>query len=216
MGSIQMKLVVFDLDGTLNRTDLYAVPAHRTAFEELGMFGMTDEEIISNFGASDSEYLKKMVPHLNGEQARRHLSRVAELESYFMKEFHGEYEGVTDMMSELKEQGYWIAVCSNSSQTYIRMVLDTLNLSRFVDEIQELIEGKDKVYTLSLLLKRLRPQAAVMVGDRFYDMDAAVENGIPFIGCAYGYGKEAEMAAANVMVNCAGDITKAVRGLIGA
>ena len=55
MDSVQNKLVVFDLDGTLNRTDLYSVPAHRTAFEELGMFGITDEEIISNFGAGDSE-----------------------------------------------------------------------------------------------------------------------------------------------------------------
>ncbi len=215
MDSVQIKLVVFDLDGTLNRTDLYAVPAHRTAFEELGMFGVTEEEIISNFGSSDSEYLKKMVPHLDREQAQRHLSRVAELEAYFLKEFHGEYEGVTDMMSTLKERGYRIAVCSNSSEEYIRMVLNSLNLSRFVDEIQELEEGKDKAYTLALLLKRLHPQAAVMVGDRFYDMDAAVENGIPFIGCAYGYGREEEMAAANVMVSCAGDITKAVQGLIG-
>ena len=40
MDSVQNKLVVFDLDGTLNRTDLYSVPAHRTAFEELGMFGI--------------------------------------------------------------------------------------------------------------------------------------------------------------------------------
>ena len=215
MDSVQNKLVVFDLDGTLNWTDLYSVPAHRTAFEELGMFGITDEEIISNFGAGDSEYLKNMVPHLDPEQGRQHLARVAELEAYFIKEHHGEYEGVTEMLSTLKGLEYRIAVCSNSSSQYIRMVLDVLELSRFVDEIQELVEGKDKTGTLSLLLNHVHPDAAVMVGDRFYDMDAAIENGIPFIGCAYGYGKEEEMAAANVMVNSARDIVKAVQGLIG-
>ena len=30
------KLVVFDLDGTLNRTDLFAVDAHLTALREHG------------------------------------------------------------------------------------------------------------------------------------------------------------------------------------
>ena len=215
MDSAQTKLVIFDLDGTLNCTDLYAVPAHRMAFEELGMFGITDEEIISNFGASDTEYLKKMVPYLTAEEAQSHLARVSELEAYFIKEYHGEYDGVTQMLSGLKEKGYRIAVCSNSSNEYIQMVLDILNLSRFVDDIQELTEGKDKAYSLSQLLGRVHPDAAVMVGDRFYDMDAAIENGIPFIGCAYGYGKEEEMAAAHVMVNHAADIVKAVEGLVG-
>lgn len=215
MDLVQNKLVIFDLDGTLNRTDLYAVPAHRTAFEELGMFGVTDEEILSNFGASDYDYLNKMVPHLTKEEGERHLSRVAELEEYFIKEYHGEYEGVTGMLAAIKQQGYRTAVCSNSSGQYIRMVLDTLHLTPNIDEIQELIEGTNKSNSLSLLLTRLKPDAAVMVGDRFYDMDAATENGIPFIGCAYGYGKEEEMAAANVMVETAKDIPIAVQGLIG-
>lgn len=215
MDLVQSKLVVFDLDGTLNRTDLYAVPAHRTAFEELGMFGVTDEEIISNFGASDTDYLKKMVPHLNREESQRHLARVAELEEYFLREFHGEYEGVTGMLAALKKLGYRIAVCSNASSRYICCVLQTLNLSSYVDEIQQLVEGTDKSRSLALLLARVRPDAAVMVGDRFYDMDAAAENGLPFIGCAYGYGKEEEMAAANVMVESAADIVSAVQALIG-
>ena len=41
------KLAVFDLDGTLNRTDLYSVPAHLKALGERGINNVTPETIIS-------------------------------------------------------------------------------------------------------------------------------------------------------------------------
>lgn len=34
------KLVIFDLDGTLNRTDLYSVAAQQKALEEFGVTGI--------------------------------------------------------------------------------------------------------------------------------------------------------------------------------
>ena len=40
------KLVVFDVDGTLNQTERYAIAAYRKALEELGRGGFTDEESV--------------------------------------------------------------------------------------------------------------------------------------------------------------------------
>ena len=45
------KLVVFDLDGTLNKTQLYAVPAHQKALHELGVSNVSDADIMATFGA---------------------------------------------------------------------------------------------------------------------------------------------------------------------
>lgn len=68
--------------------------------------------------------------------------------------------------------------------------------------------------TLGLLLQREEPEAAVMVGDRIFDMEAARGNSIPFIGCLYGY-CPAEMAGSDRTVDCAAAIFDAVQDLIG-
>ena len=52
------KLVVFDVDGTLNQTERYAIAAYRKALEELGRDGFTDEELKQRIGAPFSEDLK--------------------------------------------------------------------------------------------------------------------------------------------------------------
>ena len=40
------------------------------------------------------------------------------------------------------------------------------------------------------------PDAAVMVGDRRFDVAGAHENGLPAIGVLYGYGSREELSAA--------------------
>lgn len=39
------KLVIFDLDGTLNRTDLYSVAAQQKALEEFGVTGIPEADL---------------------------------------------------------------------------------------------------------------------------------------------------------------------------
>ena len=52
-----------------------------------------------------------------------------------------------------------------------------------------------------------------MVGDRFYDIEGAVANGISSIGVLYGYGtkEELEAAGATFLVTVPGTITKVLR-----
>ena len=54
----------------------------------------------------------------------------------------------------------------------------------------------------------------LMVGDRFYDIQAAREVGIDSLGVLYGYGSEAELrdAGATYIVNTADEIPAVVLG----
>jgi phosphoglycolate phosphatase len=49
-----------------------------------------------------------------------------------------------------------------------------------------------------------------MIGDRYYDIEGAIANGIDSIGVLYGYGnrKELEDAGAVYIVETAGDIVR--------
>jgi phosphoglycolate phosphatase len=43
------------------------------------------------------------------------------------------------------------------------------------------------------------PAAALMIGDRFYDVDGAAEHGIPTIGVLWGVGSEQELREAGAV-----------------
>lgn len=208
------KLVVFDLDGTLNRTELYAVPAHRKALLELGFADKTDDEIISTFGARAQEAVVFLTGNSDPDFAKQYFRQEGLYENDFIKEHAAAYDGVPQMLEQLKQNHYQTAICSNSSERYIRMVLTRLDILRYIDHIQPLQPDMHKGDTLRLLINRVQPESAVMVGDRFYDKDAARDNGIPFIGCSYGFRPD-EVSDADIPVKSALDINAAVKKLIG-
>ncbi len=208
------KLVVFDLDGTLNQTALYAVPAHRKAMEEFGITGVTDEMVMKNFGARPVDYVKFYLPHADEQTQKAYLEIAGRYENELIQKYHGEFEGTSQMLRKLKEDGYETAVCSNSSVRYITMVLNILNLAEYIDHIQPLIPGKIKDDTLQNLLWEQQPDKAVMVGDRIYDWNAAKANQIPFIGCGYGY-NPSELEGCDFLAETALCVYDGVKKLIG-
>ncbi len=45
------KLIVFDVDGTLNMTEEYAIPAYKMILDKMGVQGFTDETLRERIGA---------------------------------------------------------------------------------------------------------------------------------------------------------------------
>lgn len=207
------KLVVFDLDGTLNKTELYAVPAHKKALLELGITDKSDEMIIKTFGARGEDEVHLLINDTSYEKGQAYLKRVGECEREFIKDYAGSFEGVPELLKKLKANGYLTAVCSNASERYIRMVLERLDLINDIDYIQPLIKDMIKDDTLRLLIERVKPVKAVMVGDRIYDKLAAKANNIPFIGCLYGFNAD-EVSDGDAAVEKAIDIFDKVCELI--
>ncbi|MFZ2539296.1 MAG: HAD hydrolase-like protein [Oscillospiraceae bacterium] len=210
----EKKLVVFDLDGTLNKTELYAVPAHRKALAELNISDKSDELIISTFGARGIDCVHLLINTTDEKEAYDYFKKVSQYENEFITQFAGEFEGTSAMLDTLRKDGYHIAVCSNASERYIRMVLSALNIIDKIDYIQPLLLDMIKDDTLKFLLEREMPDKAVMVGDRVFDKNAARANAIPFIGCMYGF-ENSEVADADIAVKEPSEINDAVKKLIG-
>ena len=208
------KLVVFDLDGTLNRTDLYSVPSQQKALAEFGVSGISEEDLKGCLGGRPIDYAKRFLPHLTHEDHLHYLERELYWEKIIMQQHSGSFDGIPELLDRLHQAGYRTAVCSNSIEGYIVPVLTALHLLDKIDAIQPLLPGLTKVDTLGILLKKEAPQAAVMVGDRIFDLEAAHGNHIPFIGCLYGY-CPSEMADSDRTVTHASQIFQAVESLIG-
>lgn len=206
------KYVIFDLDGTLNQTDLYAVEAYKTALSKRGR-NIERDEIIACIGLSPADIIKKLFGSLNEEETTAWSSDIRELEFNFMEKKARVFDGVHETLQMLKDKGYGLAICSNAFPAHIEHVLEVLHIRTYFDLIGSLDLGKTKSDVLGQLLKEIVPAHACMAGDRKFDLEAARANGIPFIGCAYGYAP-GEIQKADIIIHKFGELTGAAEALI--
>ena len=206
------RLVAFDLDGTLNRTELYAIDAYKETFKELNIGPFSDNEIKSRFGApfeedikyflgNDSTRLENLYKELLLKNWNKYLN-ISGTPSYVF-EFIFKYlfhDGVPDILDSLRKKGYILAICSNAPIDEIDNTLEVLKIKDKFHYIQGLTIKNNKEDSLNILINKAKADLVYMVGDRFYDYKAAKKNKSIFIGCLYGYGKE-ELCKAEYLIN---------------
>lgn len=184
---MSISLAVFDLDGTLNRTDLFSVPAVQDVQRELGFPVTPAEHIISSYGAAYREFMEINFPGGDEQTALAYRQMIPEREARYMH-LAKPYDGVPELLDRLHQMGFQTAVCSNSNLRYISSALNGIGIYNRIDYVQPLENGmENKSQSLAALLRKCSPSQAVMVGDTLYDCKAAQDNHIPFIGCLYGF-----------------------------
>ena len=209
---IMEKYVFFDIDGTLNRTDLYAVEAYQKALLKRGIH-TNREKIISCFGLKPNTIAEIFLGKPGEEELISWKRDIEEYEFYFMEKNARPFDGITEMLSALKCAGFGLAICSNAFPKHINHVLSVLGLAQYFREIGSLDMGTNKGEIIKKIMVRTSSRKACMVGDRKFDLQAAEANHIPIIGCAYGYAPD-EIKNASIVVNSPGEIVKAVNELL--
>lgn len=208
------KLVAFDLDGTLNMTHTYAVAAYQEALKELGAGPVAESVIRSRFGAPFRDDSLFFLGDDSEETFRRFYRAVERHWTPLMRERAQTYPGVPEMLGELKEQGYVLAVCSNAKEEELEDVLGVLSIREYFDYIQGLTSRQDKADSLGVLIERAGADWCCMVGDRFYDREAAKANETAFIGCSYGYGGSDEFGDGDLLAEDSVEIPGLLKRLV--
>ena len=116
-------------------------------------------------------------------------------EHYFDKT--NAYEGIKELLFELKKQGLKIAVISNKAQEMAQKVTD-----KVFGDIFDTVAGKregyktkpDPALTLEVIKELgVTPESSVLVGDSGMDMAAAVKAKTAGIGVLWGFRAEQEL-----------------------
>lgn len=211
-----MRILIFDNDGTLMPSDEVANPAIQRAFarfcSEKGIDAPipTDERICALTGQPGDAFYRALLPdewkHLAGELRSRSLDeevREIALAGRF-------YPGIREMLIALKARGEKLAVATNGGERYIGAVAARLGYAEIFDRVYH--HGLDGITSKGEMaaraLRELGPAPAVMIGDRLSDRDAAEANGIPFIGCRYGYGRDGELDGLDCAVDSPSDLVR--------
>lgn len=203
-------LAAFDLDGTLHWTEKALLPAIQLAMEELGAEPAPAERINALYGEPLEEFCSHLLGIGPGEDCLRFRRSIARHQRRTLPDMGRLYPGVPGLLEELRGDRFAMAIISNAGEEYIRLVLKSLGIASGFTALLGADTGLSKGTRLENLLASGSWRAAVMVGDRYHDLEAAAQCGVPSIGCRYGYGSEAEMDVADAAVDSVYEIRRAM------
>jgi len=182
-----MKLIIFDLDGTLYKTEVVSVPALKEAFSRFGIT-VSKETILNQFGEPTDQIIENLVPKEKSELKNQIKKSIVEKESDMIPKRATLYDGVDNLLKTLEERGHKLAICSNGRYDYIEKVLETTLIMKYFSSVKAYTEDKPKAKRIEELLSEFSVDDALMVGDRYHDIEAAEIAGVKSVGALYGYG----------------------------
>ncbi len=201
--------VVFDLDGTLVATDRFWVDAARAgarrAFAELGVEHTmpTADQWMSLVGHPLSWGFDRLFADLAPAQRDLVRRRCEEEEQQALRAGQAALlPGVADALCALRDRGAKLGIASNCGQDYLDAMMNGLGLARWIDEARCLDTpgASSKAWMVGDLVDSFGTRAAVMVGDRLGDRDAAWENGLPHVHHARGFAALGEEVACEATI----------------
>jgi phosphoglycolate phosphatase len=212
------RAMIFDLDGTLFRTESILLPAYHAMFDRLREEGLyegetpPEERILSGLGMLLKQIWERVMPEASDEVRQRADLVLLEEQSVRLKAGEGElYEGVRETLEKLHSRGIRLFIASNGLEGYVKGVPQAKGISPYFEALYSAGEYQTstKVDLVRLLLERynIQPNEAWMVGDRSSDVEAGLMNGLFVVGCDYaGFGKESELDGSHARIRAFPDI----------
>ena len=214
------KLCIFDLDGTL--TDTITAIAHfgNTALGAIGLAPVEKDKYKKFVGDGRVLLIHRMLDyynadtHENYEKVCREYDRCYEADPMYKTDA---YEGIREVIDELRGMGVKLAVCSNKPHNVVCDVVKTVFGDKF-DIVRGVEDGgktkPDPESALDIISRAgVSAEECVFIGDTNVDIRTAKNAGIESIGVLWGFRDEKELrdAGADHIIEHPSEIIKTVR-----
>ncbi|WP_333712106.1 HAD-IA family hydrolase [Yoonia sp.] len=217
-----LRLVIFDVDGTLVDSQTEIMAAMAAAYHSEGLTLPERAAVLSIVGLSLAEAMRRLLPDADSGQ---HLRMVDAYKDAFVglraghKEMGPLFPGARDAIDRLlARDDTLLAVATGKSRRGLDKVLERHGLTGVFHSEQVADDHPSKPHP-SMILTALNDtgvaaQRAVMVGDTTFDMDMARAAGIRKIGVPWGYHPAAHLMPDAMIENFAA-LDAAVDRLLG-
>lgn len=201
-------LIVFDWDGTLFDSTAIITRCIQAAVVDVGGQRPTEKQASHVIGLNLMEALAHAAPDvpkekypLLGERYRHHFFAEQEEISLF--------DGVIEMLQELKRQHYWVTIGTGKSRKGLDVTLEReIDVDGKVTKLASLFDGtrtadqtmgKPNPQMLFELMREFGVDAArtLMVGDTTHDLQMALNAGCASVGVSYGAHEPSAFTALN-------------------
>jgi HAD superfamily hydrolase (TIGR01509 family) len=173
---LQVRAVIFDLDGTLINSYDAHVESFRRALSRFDLI-INEEEIYRRFGKPAKQIIKEILP----ETQHRHIDdivRYKRLEYIETSKDIQIFDGVETLLKHLKDKGIRICLATSADKPSVIRVVNKFNLEDYFDVIissNDVKEAKPNPEMFIQASKRLEvePKNCLVIGDSPFDIIAA-------------------------------------------
>ncbi len=210
------KIIIFDLDGTLLNTLDDLADSTNIVMKAFGYPQHSKEDIRNFVGNGVAKLIERAIP--NGKENKNYNKCLDMFKEIYPKNMYNKtapYQGITDLLKNLKEKGLIIAVVSNKFDLAVKELCEKYfpNLIDFCagENEKEGIRKKPAPDTVLKVLEQynLKNNDAIYVGDSEVDIQTAQNSNMPCISVCWGF-KDREFLTNNgaeIIINTPTEIT---------
>jgi phosphoglycolate phosphatase len=185
-----IKLILFDLDGTLVNTSMDLTNALNYALKPYGLKKLSVENTIKLVGEGITRLIDKALVNEHVQQREEATKRFLDYYSKHLTDFSKIYPGVAETLEML--HNYKKAVISNKRENLSVQLLDNLGLLKYFNIVvgsDTTSEKKPSAMPVFYILQQLHvtPDKTAIVGDSNFDIEAGKKAGIKTIAVTYGF-----------------------------
>ncbi len=220
-----LRLVLFDCDGTLVDSQHSIVDAMQAAFDQAGLTVPGPAAVRHVVGLGLIEAIAKLAPAADDGRLNRLADayKAAFASGRSVQGIAGEplFGGILDVLESLSATDTLLGVATGKSRRGLTHTLTGHGIDRYFTTLHTADDGPGKPHPhmVEAALKNTGAGRArtVVIGDTTYDMEMAANAGVRSIGVGWGYhaAKDLVTAGATVVVDHPRDLATAIAGILG-
>lgn len=199
-----IKACIFDLDGTLTNTLRAIAHFGNLALNRCGMTSLPVENYKIYAGDGRDKLIHRILAAHNADTGEL-FEKVRDIydaayESDYLYDTDA-YEGIRELLEELKRRGIKTAVCSNKPDNVVHFVTDSIFGENYFDAVRGVIDGmpvKPNPHTPLQIASELgvKPEECLFLGDTNVDIFTAKNSKMTSVGVLWGFRTRTELIQA--------------------
>ena len=217
---MNIRLIIFDFDGTLGDTRRNIVTTMLMTIEELHLPNRSEEECAATIGLPLAGCFRTLFPDIEEEFISRCAETYRRLFNENLKTIHPEaFPGVVETLAILHQKGFTLTIASSRSRNSLTELTRKMGIANYISYIlgaDDVKEAKPKPEPVLKTLADMHFDAdeTLVVGDMAVDIMMGANAGARTCAVTWGNGTKDELgkAGANFIIDKMEDILTIVEG----